>query len=62
MVVAAVDEGDPDGQAGQPLGPLEATESATDEELLDMYCLSAERVAQRVQKLMTSDGPVTSCD
>jgi transketolase len=38
------------------------TESATDEELLDMYCLSAERVAQRVQKLMTSDGPVTSCD
>ncbi len=38
------------------------TESATDEELLDMYCLSAERVAQRVQKLMASDGPVTSCE
>ena len=38
------------------------TESATDDELLDMYCLSAERVAQRVQKLMTSDVPVTSCD
>ena len=36
------------------------TESATDEELLDMYCLSAERVAQRVQKLLASDGPVTS--
>ena len=32
------------------------TESATDEELLDMYCLSAERVAQRVQKLLASDG------
>ena len=38
------------------------TESATDDELLDMYCLSAERVAQRVQKLMKSDVPVTSCD
>ena len=38
------------------------TESATDEELLDMYCLSAERVAQRVQKLLRSSGPVTSCD
>ncbi len=38
------------------------TESATDEELLDMYCLSAERVAQRVQKLMLSDVPVTECD
>ena len=38
------------------------TESATDDELLDMYCLSAERVAQRVQKLMASDVPVTSCD
>jgi transketolase len=38
------------------------TESATDEELLDMYCLSAERVAQRVQKLLVSDGPVTACD
>jgi transketolase len=38
------------------------TESATDEELLDMYCLSAERVAQRVQKLLSSDGPVTSCE
>jgi transketolase len=38
------------------------TESATDAELLDMYCLSAERVAQRVQKLMTSDVPVTSCE
>jgi transketolase len=38
------------------------TESATDEELLDMYCLSAERVAQRVQKLLVSSVPVTSCD
>jgi transketolase len=38
------------------------TESATDEELLDMYCLSAERVAQRVQKLLASSVPVTSCD
>ena len=38
------------------------TESATDEELLDMYCLSAERVAQRVRKLLASDGPVTTCD
>ena len=38
------------------------TESATDEELLDMYCLSAERVAQRVQKLLVSDGPATSCE
>ena len=38
------------------------TESATDEELLDMYCLSAERVSQRVQKLLASDVPVTSCD
>ena len=38
------------------------TESATDEELLDMYCLSAERVAQRVQRLLVSSGPVTSCD
>ncbi len=25
-----------------------------------MYCLSAERVAQRVQKLLASDVPVTS--
>jgi transketolase len=38
------------------------TEAATDEELLDMYCLSAERVAQRVGKLLTSDVPVTECD
>ena len=38
------------------------TESATDEELLDMYCLSAERVAARVQKLLASDTPVTSCE
>jgi transketolase len=38
------------------------TESATDEELLDMYCLSAERVAQRVQKLLASAVPVTGCD
>jgi len=38
------------------------TESATDEELLDMYCLSAERVAQRVQRLLVSPGPVTACD
>jgi transketolase len=38
------------------------TESATDEELLDMYGLSAERVAQRVQKLLASSVPVTSCD
>ncbi len=38
------------------------TEAATDEELLDMYCLSAERVAQRVQKLLVSEGPVTGCD
>ena len=34
----------------------------TVDELLDMYCLSAERVAQRVQKLMASDVPVTSCE
>lgn len=38
------------------------TESATDDELLDMYCLSAERVAQRVRKLLVSEGPVTSCE
>jgi transketolase len=38
------------------------TEAATDDELLDMYCLSAARVAQRVQKLLASDVPVTSCD
>ncbi len=38
------------------------TEAATDEELLDMYCLSAERVAQRVLKLRSSDVPVTSCE
>jgi transketolase len=38
------------------------TESAADEELLDMYCLSAERVAQRVGKLMASAVPVTSCE
>jgi transketolase len=38
------------------------TESATDEELLDMYCLSAERVAQRVRKLLASAAPVASCD
>lgn len=38
------------------------TESATDDELLDMYCLSAERVAQRVRKLLMIDGPVTTCD
>jgi transketolase len=38
------------------------TESATDEELLDMYCLSAGRVAQRVRKLLASHGPVTSCE
>jgi transketolase len=38
------------------------TEAATDEELLDLYCLSAARVAQRVQKLLASDVPVTSCD
>ena len=38
------------------------TESATDEELLDMYCLSAERVAQRVRKLLASTGTVRSCD
>jgi transketolase len=38
------------------------TESATDDELLDMYCLSAERVAQRVQKLIIASGPVTTCD
>ena len=38
------------------------TEAATDEELLDMYCLSAERVAQRVQKLLVSEGPVAACD
>jgi transketolase len=38
------------------------TESATDEELLDMYCLSAPRVAQRVHKLLGSAGPVASCE
>jgi transketolase len=37
------------------------TESASDDELLDMYCLSAERVAQRIRKLLASDGPVNSC-
>jgi transketolase len=37
------------------------TESAGDQELLDMYCLSAERVAQRVRKLLASASPVTSC-
>ena len=37
------------------------TESASDDELLDMYCLSAERVAQRVRKLLASEGPVSSC-
>jgi len=38
------------------------TEAASDEELLDMYCLSAERVAQRVRKLLASSGPVTACE
>jgi transketolase len=38
------------------------TESASDDELLDMYCLSAERVAQRVRKLIASDAPVTKCE
>jgi transketolase len=38
------------------------TESAGDQELLDMYCLSAERVAQRVRKLLASPTPVSSCD
>ena len=38
------------------------TEAATDEELLDMYCLSAERVAQRVRKLMSSPGPDVVCE
>jgi transketolase len=36
------------------------TESATDEELLDMYGLSAERVALRVQRLLLRDVPVTA--
>jgi transketolase len=38
------------------------TESASDQELLDMYCLSADRVAQRVRKLLASPSPVSSCD
>lgn len=38
------------------------TESATDDELLDMYCLSAPRVAQRVRKLLASPVPVTTCE
>jgi transketolase len=38
------------------------TEAAENDELLDMYCLSAERVAQRVQKLIATTGPVTTCD
>jgi transketolase len=37
------------------------TESASDDELLDMYCLSAERVAQRVRRLLASEGPISSC-
>jgi hypothetical protein len=27
-----------------------------------MYCLSADRVAQRVRKLLASPSPVSSCD
>ncbi len=38
------------------------TEAASDLELLDMNCLSAERVAQRVHKLLASTAPVTSCE
>ena len=38
------------------------TESASEQELLDMYCLSAERVAQRVRRLLVSPGPIRSCD
>lgn len=38
------------------------TESATDEELLDMYCLSAERVAEQVQQLLADATSVTTCD
>lgn len=38
------------------------TESATDEELLDMYCLSAEKVAQQVGRLLERDDAVTACD
>jgi transketolase len=36
------------------------TESASDDELLDMYCRSAERVAQRVRRLLASEGPTSS--
>jgi transketolase len=38
------------------------TESAENQELLDMYCLSAERVAQRVRRLLDSSTPVSRCD
>ena len=37
------------------------TESASDDELLDIYWLSAERVAQRVRRLLASGGPVSAC-
>jgi transketolase len=38
------------------------TESAGDQELLDMYCLSAERVAQRVGRLLASSATMSGCD
>jgi transketolase len=38
------------------------TESASDQELLDMYGLSAERVAERVRTLLASGAPVSGGD